>query len=335
MSSPRPELKARDCMSAPVIALHPHDTAKRAAELMIAHRISGLPVIDADGVPVGLVSEADFVFGDDDVRRERHEAWLRMISDGQTVNADYLAMLDEELGEVRQFMASPVVSVAEEAPLADIVEAMAERRIKRVVVTRGGKLAGVITRHDLLRAKSPHAQEALPVVGEATQTARPAAKPKAPAPVEKSAEPPPAEGLTAKALQALVAQYEDAREALHRNAADEVKRQRDALVKEMLDAPLPETEWRAMLAEARSRAAQGERQMPMLRFPAALCDDGGRAVNVPDPDWPKTLRGKAARVYLRWRDELQPQGFRLTAQIVSFPQGVPGDVEMALVWGGR
>jgi CBS domain-containing protein len=322
-------------MSAPVIALHPHDTAKHAAELLIAHRISGLPVIDADGVPVGLVSEADFVFGDDDARRERHETWLRMISDGQTVNADYLAMLDDELGEVRQFMAAPVVTVAEDAPLAEIVEAMAERHIKRVIVTRDGKLAGVITRHDLLRAKSPQALDPLPSVGKAAEPVKPAAKPKAPPPAAKAAEPPPADGLTAKALQALVAQFEDARETLHRNAADEVRRQRDALVKEMLEAPLPEAEWRAMLAEARSRAAQGERQMPMLRFPAALCDDGGRAVNVPDPDWPRTLRGKAARVYLRWRDELQPQGFRLTAQIVSFPQGLPGDVEMALVWGGR
>ena len=51
-------------------------------------------------------------------------------------------------------------------------------------------------------------------------------------------------------------------------------------------------------------------------------------------DWPATLRGTAARVYLRWRDEMKPEGFRLSAQVVSFPDGLPGDVELSLIWGG-
>jgi hypothetical protein len=102
----------------------------------------------------------------------------------------------------------------------------------------------------------------------------------------------------------------------------------------MMQAPVTEIEWTRLIADARRLAAQGARQCVMLRFPAALCEDGGRAINVPDPDWPASLRGKAARMYLRWRDELKPEGFRLSAQIVSFPDGLPGDVEMALIWGG-
>jgi hypothetical protein len=56
-------------------------------------------------------------------------------------------------------------------------------------------------------------------------------------------------------------------------------------------------------------------------------------INVPDPDWPSSLRGKAADLYERWQDELKPRGFGLSARILEFPGGFPGDVGMTLVWG--
>ena len=71
----------------------------------------------------------------------------------------------------------------------------------------------------------------------------------------------------------------------------------------------------------------------LLRFPHDLCSDGGRAVNVPEPDWPKTLRGEAAEVFLRWERELKSRGFRLVARILDFPGGFPGDIGLFLVWG--
>jgi hypothetical protein len=54
---------------------------------------------------------------------------------------------------------------------------------------------------------------------------------------------------------------------------------------------------------------------------------------VPDPDWPATLRGEAAEVYLRWSQDLKPHGFHLAARILDFPCGMPGDVGLFLVWG--
>ena len=322
------EIRARDCMSAPVISVRPDESARRAAELMIAHRISGLPVVDADGFPVGLVSEADFVFGMGAALERRREAWLRMISGGQAVNPDYLDLLQRELGAVRQFMAAPVVSVDEDAPLGDVVIAMADHRIRRVIVTREGRVAGVVTRRDLLRVAAPEAVEPSP---------RPHAVVAAPAPAPPAPPPRPAvtDGdISAKAFRALVAAHESAEQALRAYAAAEARRLRDAAVAELMKAPLTEAEWRGMIALARIAAAKGERQCAILRFPAALCEDGGRAVNLPDPDWPATLRGKAALTVLRWRDELKPAGFRLAAQVVSFPGGLPGDVELSLVWGG-
>jgi hypothetical protein len=73
----------------------------------------------------------------------------------------------------------------------------------------------------------------------------------------------------------------------------------------------------------------------LIRFPSQLCVDGGRAINAPDPHWPETLRGEPADVFKRWRNELQPRGFKIAAQIIDFPEGLPGDAALFLIWGKR
>jgi hypothetical protein len=88
-----------------------------------------------------------------------------------------------------------------------------------------------------------------------------------------------------------------------------------------------------MIARARAAAAAGLTDHVLIRFPAKLCTDGGRAINAPDPHWTETLRGEPADVFRRWRNELQPRGFRLAAQIIDFPGGVPGDAALFLIWG--
>jgi hypothetical protein len=56
-------------------------------------------------------------------------------------------------------------------------------------------------------------------------------------------------------------------------------------------------------------------------------------VNAPDPSWPATLRGIAAQVFMRWKDELRPHGFGLHARVLEFPDGLPGDIGLFLAWG--
>jgi hypothetical protein len=71
----------------------------------------------------------------------------------------------------------------------------------------------------------------------------------------------------------------------------------------------------------------------LLRFPCQLCIDGGRAINVAEPAWPTTLRGRSAEIYLRWERALKPRGFLLAARVLDFPDGKPGDMGLFLVWG--
>ena len=79
-------------------------------------------------------------------------------------------------------------------------------------------------------------------------------------------------------------------------------------------------------------AERGEREVLAIRFSSEYCTDGGRAINSFEPDWPKTLTGFAKRAYEFWQKELEPHGYKLRAQIMDFPGGVPGDVGIFLRW---
>lgn len=109
--------------------------------------------------------------------------------------------------------------------------------------------------------------------------------------------------------------------------------QRHQHVKDLIDHHIGDENWRSMLHLAREAAERGEREFPLLRFPADLCSDHGRAINAPMPEWPETLRGEAAEVYLRWERDLKPRGFHLAARVLDFPNGFPGDIGLFLLWG--
>jgi hypothetical protein len=79
-------------------------------------------------------------------------------------------------------------------------------------------------------------------------------------------------------------------------------------------------------------AERGETHLQVFTFPSELCTDGGRAINNGDPNWPETLVGYAKRAYDFYKAELQPQGYRLRAEILNFPGGMPGDVGVTLAW---
>jgi hypothetical protein len=119
------------------------------------------------------------------------------------------------------------------------------------------------------------------------------------------------------------------REEQHHNA--EALQQHKA--EELIGKHMSDEGWRNLVRSAHAAAEQGLREFMLLRFASQLCSDGGRAINVPDPDWPGTLRGEAAEVYLRWSHDLKPHGFHLAARIMDFPGGTPGDVGLFLVWG--
>jgi hypothetical protein len=81
-----------------------------------------------------------------------------------------------------------------------------------------------------------------------------------------------------------------------------------------------------------SAAERGESEVLAVRFPSEYCTDGGRAINNFEPNWPETLTGFAKRAHEFFLKELQPKGYKVRAQILDFPGGVPGDVGLFLRW---
>lgn len=92
-------------------------------------------------------------------------------------------------------------------------------------------------------------------------------------------------------------------------------------------------EAKARINAAVQRAAQqGERRLMALKFPASYCNDQGRRINNLDADWPASLEGFAKKAYDYYMAELKPLGFKLHAEILDYPGGVPGDVGLFLRW---
>ncbi len=82
----------------------------------------------------------------------------------------------------------------------------------------------------------------------------------------------------------------------------------------------------------RRAAEQGLTQIMAISFPASFCNDRGRRINNLEVDWPDSLEGFAKKAYDYYVKELKPLGFTLTAQILDYPEGMPGTVGIFLHW---
>lgn len=82
----------------------------------------------------------------------------------------------------------------------------------------------------------------------------------------------------------------------------------------------------------RIAAERGHHQLQVVTFPCKYCSDGGRRINIADPEWPSTLNGFAKKAYDFYVKELRPLGYKLHAEIISYPGGMPGDVALILKW---
>ena len=150
-------MKARDVMTPGVITVTPDAKVPDIAALLLERRISAVVVAEADGKVVGVVSEGDLMRRPELGTEGRRSRWLQFLLSPEDREHDFVKTHGLRAREV---MTSPAVSVAPDAPLSDIVALMGRRGIKRVLVLERGRLAGIVTRTDLLRAL--HARKALP-----------------------------------------------------------------------------------------------------------------------------------------------------------------------------
>ncbi|HLI14335.1 MAG TPA: CBS domain-containing protein [Alphaproteobacteria bacterium] len=336
-------MKARDVMTLDVASVSPEASTRDVAQLLLDRGISAVPVVDERNVVIGMVSEGDLIGRVEADRDARRDWWLALLAEGEALNPDFLAGLRTPERAARDVMSKQVVTVDEDTGITEIARLLTTYRIKRVPVLRDGRIVGIVSRADLVRAimTQPKPMESRPSEGFLASTLASLDehflhRPRRPTVAPSGSPAQPDEGrIKVTDFQRLVADFEH-KEAIHRDEARRIAAEQQRYkVREFIEQHISDEAWRALLHEARQAAENGQKEFMILRFPSQLCSDGGRAINVAEPAWPATLRGEAAEIYLRWERDLKPSGFRLAARVLDFPGGMPGDIGLFLVWGSE
>jgi CBS domain-containing protein len=143
-------------MTRHVITVTPETNILEAAKTMLRRHVSGLPVVDAAGKLVGIVSEGDFIHRGE-IGTPRQRGWfMRLILGPGQAATDFVR---EHGGKVAAIMTLEPLTITEDTPLEKIVELMEKRNVKRLPVTRGDKLVGIVSRANLLQAVASLARE--------------------------------------------------------------------------------------------------------------------------------------------------------------------------------
>src|SRR5271169_3398294 len=150
-------MRAMDVMTTGVITVHPDTSVQEVAKLLSEKGISGVPVVDAAARLVGIVSEGDLLHRvetgterpSERLPGRRRSWWLDTIASDQELARDYVKSHGRAAKEV---MTRDVIWVTDTTELADVAMLLETKRIKRVPVLRDGKLVGIVSRANLVRA---------------------------------------------------------------------------------------------------------------------------------------------------------------------------------------
>jgi len=139
----------RDVMTEGVITVAPNTPLKEVARLLVEHAISGLPVVDGNGSLLGVVSEADFLLKEQGADAVRHRPLARLLGESDETRRELDKVEAETAGGA---MTSPALTIDADEPIRTAAETMVRRRVNRLPVTDGGRLVGIVSRADLVRA---------------------------------------------------------------------------------------------------------------------------------------------------------------------------------------
>jgi CBS domain-containing protein len=150
-------MKAADIMTLGAATIRPDASIAQAAQLMLQYRISGLPVVNAAGDLVGIVTEGDLLRRAESGTEQRRPRWLEFLLGPGKLADEYVHTHSRRVEDV---MSRDLITVSPETPVSDVVEQMERQGIKRLPVVREGKVVGIISRANLLRGLARLADEA-------------------------------------------------------------------------------------------------------------------------------------------------------------------------------
>jgi CBS domain-containing protein len=149
-------MRAHQIMTRPVITVTPETTIVEAATTMLQKHVSGLPVVDTAGKLVGIISEGDFIRRSEIGTQRQRSRFLKFILGPGQSATDFVQEHGSKVGEI---MTSEPITVTEDTSLEEIVELMEKNKVKRLPVTRGDKVVGIVSRANLLQAVASLARQ--------------------------------------------------------------------------------------------------------------------------------------------------------------------------------
>jgi CBS domain-containing protein len=142
-------LTVRDVMTFSVISVHPSTPLKEVAQALIDNAISGMPVVGVDGAVLGVVSEADLLVKEQGADAIRHRPLARFFGESRESRAQLV-----KLGAITaaDAMTAPALTITSGRSIHQAAAIMTARRVNRLPVVDDGRLVGIISRADLVRA---------------------------------------------------------------------------------------------------------------------------------------------------------------------------------------
>lgn len=162
-------MQAADVMTTNVITVPPDTGVRDIARLLLKHRISAVLVVDTEQRALGIVSEGDLMRRAENDTDRRHSWWLEAIFSTHDKAADFIKTHGRTAGDV---MTRDVVTVTEDTPLHEIAGLLERHHIKRVPVTRDGRLVGIVSRANLLHGLAAKGAESAHPSSSDDQTMR-------------------------------------------------------------------------------------------------------------------------------------------------------------------
>jgi CBS domain-containing protein len=156
-------------MTRQVVSIRPDACVLDAAQLMLQHKVSGLPVVDEHGNLVGIVTERDLLRRDETDTRSKRPEWVEFLIGPERMAHEYRECQGRKVAEV---MTPNPATIGPNASLETAVRLMEEHAIKRLPVMQAGKVIGIIARPDLVRALAHGALKPPPATNDAARRAR-------------------------------------------------------------------------------------------------------------------------------------------------------------------
>jgi CBS domain-containing protein len=142
-------MRAHEIMSRHIITISADASVAAAVRIMLSHHISGLPVTDAAGKLVGILSESDFLRRVEIGTEKRRGRWLALLVGKEREALDFAQQHGRKVSEI---MSPNPITVGEDTSLDQIVQLMESHNVKRFPVMRGEEIVGMVTRTDFLAA---------------------------------------------------------------------------------------------------------------------------------------------------------------------------------------